>query len=322
LIIHDPLASASGELSSRAVRGVGVSTSPAPKRRRHSIGRQLWWFAVPALVVYVTVVVSPTVQGIVMSSTDQTALAPTAKFIGTKNYVMVFSTDAGAAAIRTLEIALAAMVIQNVLGLLLAVVLNGRVLGRNLLRTIIFAPVVVSPLVSGYLFQFLFGPPNVGAVNAVFHALGLRQVVWLGQPNTALIVIVIVIGWQFTGSTMVIYLAGLQGVPEEILEAAALDGAGAFARFWFVTRPFLAPAVIINLMLGLIGGLKVFDQIFATTGGGPAGLTNTISTLIYQLITPLGNYGRASALAVLLAVAIAVLSIIQFAVLRRREVKA
>jgi raffinose/stachyose/melibiose transport system permease protein len=178
---------------------------------------------------------------------------------------------------------------------------------------------VVSPLVVGYLFKYIFGPPGTGAINVALKSFGVQQIDFLGNPTSALWIIILVVVWQFTGSTMIIYLAGLQGVPPELLEAASLDGAGTWAKFRHITLPLLAPAVTINLMIGLIGGLKIFDQIFAITGGGPAGSTETISTLIFKYFSQFGDYGLSAALAVVLAIGVAILSLVQFAVLRRQE---
>lgn len=289
-----------------------------PRRRRSTVGSSLWWFVLPAAAVYIYVVVVPSVQGIFYSFTDWSS-APELNFVGFDNFVKIFQGDAGPAALRTLFIAAACVIVQNVVGLGLALLLNGRIVGRNVLRTIIFAPMVVSSLVVGYLFKYIFGAPGVGAINTAFKALGMPQLDFLGNPTTALLIIVLVIIWQFTGSTMVIYLAGLQGVPPELTEAASLDGAGYWKRFWYVTRPLLAPAITVNLMLGLIGGLKIFDQIFAITAGGPGGQTKTVSTLIYEIFTTYGLYGKAAALALVLAAVIAALSFVQFSVLRRQE---
>ncbi|MBO0982625.1 carbohydrate ABC transporter permease [Rathayibacter sp. SD072] len=300
-----------------------ISTGPAQRTGRprgvRSTGRSLWWFVIPAALVYIYVVLVPSGQGVVFSFTDWVPGPRPKKYIGIENYTDVFKGQAGPAAIRTLFIAVVIVIVQNGLGLGLALLLNGRVFGRNVLRTIIFAPMVVSALVVGYLFKYIFGPPGSGGINSVLAALGQPQVDFLGNPTTALWIIIVAVIWQFTGSSMVIFLAGLQAVPAELNEAASLDGAGFWKTFWFVTRPLLAPAITVNLMLGLIGGLKLFDQIFAITGGGPGGQTQTISTLIYQSFSQFSDYGGALALAVVLAVAVGVLSFIQFAVLRRQE---
>ncbi|MCO5954432.1 carbohydrate ABC transporter permease [Microbacterium yannicii] len=296
-----------------------VRATRGRRPRSHSVGRSLWWFVLPALAVYLYVVLVPTVQGAAYSFTDWSSSSLDKTFIGWENYIEIFKGDAGPATIRTLFIAFVTVVAQNVIGLGLALLLNGAIRGRNVLRTIIFAPLVVSALVVGYLFKYIFGPPDIGGINTVLAALGMEQVDFLGNPTIALWIIIVTIIWQFTGSTMVIYLAGLQGVPAELLEAASLDGAGFWQRFWFIMRPLLAPAITINLMLGLIGGLKIFDQIFSLTGGGPAGQTQTISTLIYQLFSQFGQYGKSAALAMVLAVAVAILAFVQFSVLRRQE---
>lgn len=294
---------------------------PRRASRRHStsVGRGVWWFVLPALLFYLLVVLVPSAQGVYMSFTDWSAFKPTRQMVGLDNFRSVFDANTFPAIWRTVVIAFVTVVVQNVFGLLLALALNSRLRGRNVLRTLIFAPVVVSPLVCGFLFQYLFGPQDIGALNEILQWLGLGQYDWLGQPSTALWVVIIVVCWQFTGLAMVIYIAGLQGVPDELLEAAALDGAGPFVRFWYVIRPLLAPAITVNLMLGLIGGLKVFDQIFATTQGGPAGQTETVSTLIYKFFSTNGTYGKSAALAVVLALAVSALALLQYTVLRRQE---
>ena len=302
-----------------AARRQTVDTrAPVVRRRGRSVGRSLWWFAAPALVAYVFVVLVPSVRGTYYAFTAWSFTSPPT-FIGLDNFVTEFSADGGSAALRTLVLAVTVVILQNVLGLALALLLNGRVVGRNILRTIIFAPMVVSGLVVGYLFKYIFGPPEIGGINTALKAFGLQQVDFLGNPRTAFLIIILTVVWQFTGSTMVIYLAGLQAIPPELDEAAAIDGAGYWKRFWHITRPLLAPATTINLMIGLIGGLKIFDQIFAITGGGPGGQTQTISTQLYFLFSQFSFYGRAAALGVLLTLGVGVLSFIQFSILRRQE---
>ncbi|MFI6025954.1 carbohydrate ABC transporter permease [Amycolatopsis magusensis] len=130
---------------------------------------------------------------------------------------------------------------------------------------------------------------------------------------------VAVVIWQFAGYSMVIFLAGLQSIPQEVHEAAALDGAGALGRFWHVTRPMPAPAVTINLMLSVIGGLKLFDQVWVMTQGGPGGATDTLSTVIYRQAFQFNDFAYSIALALVLTVLVAVISAVQYRGLRRRE---
>jgi raffinose/stachyose/melibiose transport system permease protein len=183
----------------------------------------------------------------------------------------------------------------------------------------LFAPAVVTPVVTAFLWRNLLSTD--GAVNSLLGAVGLdswRQD-WLGDPKLALWSVIGVIVWQFGGYSMVIFLAGLQSVPTEIYEAVALDGAGAVRRFWSVIRPLLAPAFTINLMLSIIGGIKLFDQVYALTGGGPGHATDSLSTLIYKDAFTLGEFGYSIALAVVLTIIVAIVSAGQYTVLARNE---
>ena len=225
----------------------------------------------------------PSARGVYYAFTDWDGLDPDFSFVGFDNFTeMLDDPDALQAIWHTLLIAVAITIIQNGLGLLLALGVNTMIKSRNVLRVFLFAPAVVTPIVTAYLWRNLLGPD--GAVNSLLGAVGLGswQQDWLGDPQLALWSIVGVIVWQFAGYSMVIFLAGLQSVPQEIYEAAAIDGAGPVRRFWSVIRPLLAPAFTINLMLSIIGGIKLFDQVYALTGGGPGHATDTISTLIYK----------------------------------------
>jgi raffinose/stachyose/melibiose transport system permease protein len=279
-----------------------------------------WWFTVPALALFTFVVLVPSARGMYYAVTDWDGLDPDFSFIGVRNFTdMLHDPTALQAVWHTLLIAVAITVIQNGIGLLLALGVNTMIKTRNFLRVLLFAPAVVTPIVTAYLWRNLLGPD--GAVNSLLGAVGLsswRQD-WLGDPRLALWMIVLVIVWQFAGYSMVIFLAGLQSIPREIYEAAAIDGTGPLRRFWSVVRPLLAPAITINLMLSIIGGIKLFDQVYALTGGGPGHATDTISTLIYKDAFTLGEFGYSIALAVVLTVIVAIASAGQYAVLSRNE---
>jgi raffinose/stachyose/melibiose transport system permease protein len=279
-----------------------------------------WWFTVPALALFTFVVLVPSARGMYYAVTDWDGLDPHFWFIGLRNFTdMLHDPDALQAVWHTVLIAVAITVIQNGIGLLLALGVNSMIKTRNFLRVLLFAPAVVTPIVTAYLWRNLLGPD--GAVNSFLGAVGLgsgRQD-WLGDPRLALWMIVLVIVWQFAGYSMVIFLAGLQSIPREIFEAAAIDGTGSLRRFRSVVRPLLAPAITINLMLSIIGGIKLFDQVYALTGGGPGHATDTISTLIYKDAFTLGEFGYSIALAVVLTVIVAIASAGQYAVLSRNE---
>ncbi|WP_055712038.1 carbohydrate ABC transporter permease [Streptomyces torulosus] len=293
---------------------------PVAARVRRARTAPPWWFALPALLLFAFVVLVPSVRGVHYAFTDWDGLDPDFSFVGLDHFSEMFhDADAKQAIWHTLLIAVSITVVQNALGLLLALGVDTAIKSRNVLRVFLFAPAVITPIVTAYLWRNLLGPD--GAVNSLFGAMGLgdwRQD-WLGSPGLALWAVVGVTVWQFAGYSMVIFLAGLQSVPREVHEAAAIDGAGPVRRFWSVTRPLLAPALTINLMLSIIGGIKLFDQVYALTGGGPGHATDTISTLIYKDAFTLGEFGYSIALAVVLTIIVAVVSTGQYAVLSRNE---
>ncbi|MFE1794863.1 carbohydrate ABC transporter permease [Streptomyces sp. NPDC059517] len=293
---------------------------PAPAPARRSQTASTWWFLLPAMLLFVFVVLVPSARGVYYAFTDWDGLDPDLSFVGLDNFTdLTRDEDAVQAIWHTLLIALAITVVQNLIGLLLALGVNSAIKSRNLLRVFLFAPAVITQIVTAYLWRNLLGPD--GAVNSLLGGVGLDswQQNWLGDPDTALWSVVGVTVWQYSGYSMVIFLAGLQSVPAEIHEAAAIDGAGPVRRFWSVTRPLLTPALTINLMLSSIGGLKLFDQVYALTGGGPGHATDTLSTLIYKDAFTLGEFGYSIALAVVLTLIVAVVSTGQYFMLARNE---
>jgi len=296
-----------------------AGAAAVPRRRRRRSGPS-WWFTAPALILFAFVVLIPSGRGVYYAFTNWDGLDPHFSVIGLKNFSGVLhDPDAVQAIWHTVIIAVSITIVQNALGLLLALGVNSAIKSRNVLRVFLFAPAIITPVVTAYLWRNLLGPS--GAVNSLLEAVGLgswRQD-WLGDPHLALWSIVGIIVWQFGGYSMVIFLAGLQSIPKEVHEAAMMDGCGPVRRFWSVTRPLLAPATTINLMLSIIGGLKLFDQVYALTDGGPGHATDTISTLIYKDAFTLGEFGYSIALAVILTIIVAVVSAGQYVVLARNE---
>jgi raffinose/stachyose/melibiose transport system permease protein len=301
------------------VRAAATGRRPAAVPGRRRTGPP-WWFALPAILLFAFVVLVPSVRGVYYAFTNWDGLDPSYSLVGLHNFVSLLAdADAAQAVGHTLLIAVSITIIQNGLGLLLALGVNSAIKSRHVLRVFLFAPAVITPIVTAYLWRNLLGPD--GAVNSLLQAVGLgswRQD-WLGDPQLALWSVVGVIVWQFAGYSMVIFLAGLQSISRDIYEAADLDGAGPVRRFWSVTRPLLAPAFTVNLMLSIIGGIKLFDQVYALTGGGPGHATDTLSTLIYKDAFTLGEFGYSIALAVVLTVIVAVASTGQYFFLSRNE---
>jgi raffinose/stachyose/melibiose transport system permease protein len=292
---------------------------PRKRRRMSTISRGILWFTVPALVFYGFAVVVPTIRGGFLAFTNWDGLSQTYDFVGFDNFVRIFTSSSSLEALKmTLIFAVAITIFQNGIGLLLALGVNTGLKSRNVLRVILFAPVVITPVVVAYLWKFLLTPE--GAINSLLGAIGLDALKqsWLGDPTWAAVSVVLVVVWQHAGYSMVIYIAGLQAVPQELLEAAAVDGAGPWRRFWSVTWPLLAPATTINIMLTIIGGLKMFTEVFVLTGGGPGGATETLSTLLYKSAFQFNEFGYGIALALVLAVVVAVFSVAQYRLSNRK----
>jgi raffinose/stachyose/melibiose transport system permease protein len=292
------------EMAGRGARGRGM----APP----------WWFLVPGLVFYAYIVIVPSIRGGAYAFTDWTGLGNNFGWVGWDNFRDVLDDDAARSAIgNTLLLAFVVTAGQIVLGLLLALGVQSRVKSRLLLRVLYFAPVVITPLVAGFVWQYLLAP--TGSLNSFLGAVGLKswQQDWLGDPHLALWSVCAVIIWQHTGIAMSIFLAGLQSVPQDVIEAAHLDGAGPYRRFWYVVRPFLLPAFTINLSLTIINALKQFDIVMVMTGGGPGNASDTLSTLIYKDAFNLGQFSYSVALALVLTVFVLAISGVQYALMNR-----
>jgi raffinose/stachyose/melibiose transport system permease protein len=280
------------------------------------------WFAAPALAVYALIVLYPSLAGAVYAFTDWSGIG-SAKWVGLENFKTLFSDQQSFGSLKnTLELTAFIVVVQNAIGLALALAVHARIKTRQFLRVMFFAPAVLSPVVIAFLWKYMLNPDPDSGLNALlgFLGLGFLQQNWLGDPGVALWAVGLTVVWQFAGYSMVIFLAALQGIPRELEEAAALDGAGRWQRFRHIVFPLLAPAMTINLTLSTIGGLKLFDQVFAITGGGPGYATETLSTLIYKQAFVFGLYGYSTAVALVLTLLVSALALLQVRYLRSREV--
>jgi raffinose/stachyose/melibiose transport system permease protein len=298
---------------SSAARVRAVTRAP----RRGSRLRPPWWFVIPALAFFAFAVIVPSLQGVWFSLQDWNGFGTGGTFSGLSNYLHLLQNPSAVIWIRnTLLIAVAATVLQTVIGLLLALGVHAKIKSRHVLRVVFFAPMMIVPVVVAYVWQFIFGP--TGAASAALGALHIPAPNWLGNANVALGCIIVVVVWQYAGYSMVIFLAGLEGVSSDLIEAAAMDGAGAVARFRHVTLPALAPAMTTNILLASINGLMVFDVIWVMTQGGPGGLTDSISTAIFRTAFSFSQIGLATSMAVIFAILVGVISLVQYRVLTRR----
>jgi raffinose/stachyose/melibiose transport system permease protein len=279
----------------------------------------LWWWALPAIFCLIVFHYVASGAGSFYAFTEWGGLGDFT-FVGFDNFAEIFTTEESRKGlINTIIIAVGYLVFSIVFGLLLALALNRTLKTRYFLRVVLFAPVVLSPLAVSYIWKFIY--QLEGPLNRLLGAVGLEswQRTWLGDKNVVLAAILLVMVWQSVGLAMVMFLAGLASVPEEIEEAAAIDGAGVFSRFRHVTLPLIRPSIVIVATLTLIQGLRAFDQVLALTGGGPFGASETLASLVYKESFVNGRFGYGAALSVLLTVLIAICAVLQTFLLRRGE---
>jgi raffinose/stachyose/melibiose transport system permease protein len=289
------------------------------RRRRRATVHVPLWFVLPAAATFAFTVIVPSLQGFAYSLTDWNGISPDIRFVGFENFARIFSDGRAAAPIvNTVILAVVVLVFQNFFGLLLALGLNKLVKSRHVLRVVFFVPVVLTPLVAGYVWSYLLSPR--GAINGFLDGVGLGALThdWLGSPDTALLAVCAAVVWQFSGYSMVIFLAGLQAIPAEVSEAALLDGAGPVRRLRSVVLPLINGAIVINLLLTLVGTLGQFDQVMAMTSGGPGNATQTISTTIYKVGINAGDYPYGIALSVVMAGMVAVAAVAQYRLTSRK----
>ncbi len=274
----------------------------------------------PALILFALFIYYPVTQGINISFTNWNGYSPHFSYVGLEKYFYMFNDRRTFRVIaNTLIYGLGSTVLQNILGLAYAVFLNGKIKGKSIVRTIVYFPAIIAPLIMGYVWYFVFQYDG-GALNDVLLLFGKQPVDWLGDGTRAVWLITLVNTFQWMGVAMVVYLAGLQAIPKEYLEAAEVDGASGIYRFIHITIPLLMPAITISIVLNIIEGLKLFDVIVSMTNGGPGYASHSLSTMMSDLFFAGQDAGFAAALGNLMFVIITLLGISSLGILRRREV--
>lgn len=276
---------------------------------------------IPAILLFLVFVLYPFLSGIKIAFTNWNGYSQSYKFIGLYNFkTMLADANVGIAFKNTLFYGIGSTIFQQILGLAYAVLLNDYFKGRGLARTIVYLPVLISAVIMGYMWYFLLRYDN-GALNDILILFGAEPKLWLSSPNLAVTMMVVINTLQFMGISMVIYLAGLQGIPTMYYEAADIDCAGAWAKFRHITLPLLYPSIVTSVTLNLIGGLKLFDVIKALTNGGPGYTTHSLSTLIHSTYFDTQSAGYASAIGLLLFISILLTTLVIQIFFRRREVE-
>jgi raffinose/stachyose/melibiose transport system permease protein len=269
-----------------------------------------YYILLPGLLVFLIFFVYPSLSSFYYAFTNWDGLEVRG-FVGFDNFRNLMDQDSFGLALRnTFLFTFITTFFKLFLGLLLAILANMALRSAPFLRSILFLPVVLSSVAVGLAFSAMYEPDH-GLINQFLHLLHLDAWTqsWLTNINLVVYSISVVEIWKSTGFCMMLFLAGLQTIPKELYESAKIDGANSFNQFRFITVPFLRPVININFILTLISGLKVFDIVYTMTGGGPAGASQVISTVIYKAFSS-GYYGEATAANILLFLFILVIVVV------------
>ncbi|MDE2749811.1 MAG: sugar ABC transporter permease [Chloroflexota bacterium] len=282
----------------------------ARRRRLSKLSPYLW--ILPALAVYGVFKLYPLVSGLQMSLLRWDGIEEP-RYIGLRNFEKILSDPmTGAVLMNNVHYAVGTVLGKIVLSLFLAILLHQALKGRTFYRTSLFMPVVMSFVVVGVLWSWLFNP-QFGLINSLLRGLGLGVLVqdWLGDAAVALNSLILVDIWKWYGFHMVIFLAGLQSIPDELYEAARIDGASVWQQFLHVTLPMLQPVMIVNVTISVMGAFNVFDIPFIMTAGGPANATNVMALHIYIRGFKFYRFGFSAALSYVLLVIVTLVAAIQ-----------
>lgn len=307
------------ETKRQPIADSSVEVKRTRKKRQES---SLWWMYLPALAAVCFFILYPFLNGVKISFTNWNGFSQTYDYVGFSQYSrMLKDPDTWLVVKNTLLYGVGSTVLQNVMGLGYALLLNQSIRLRNFTRTVVYLPVIISPLIMGYIFYFFFAFQG-GALNDLLVFFGLEKINALGDPKVNIWLIVFVNTFQFVGIAMIIYLAGLQSISKDYYEAAQIDGASSFQQFKNITLPMLMPSITINVVINIIGGLKLFDVIVSLTGGGPGYASQSMSTFMYDLYFNRQDAGYAATQGVFMAIIILVLSLAALVYFKRKEIEA
>lgn len=282
------------------------------------------WFALftgPLLFIFTTVVIIPFIIGIGYSFVSWDGIPANPKvFVGFDNYIQLFQDDRFlASAWNTVKFTILALIGVNLLGIILSLLVTNGLRVSNLARTMFFMPNLIGGLILGYVWQYIF----TDAFKYIGNSTGFEGFFfnWLLDPQHALYAMVIVFTWQMAGYTMIIYIAGIQGIPDDLIEAAKVDGANLWHRLTKIIFPLLMPSFTICLFLTLSGAFKIYDVNLSLTNGGPINSTELFAMNIFNEIFGYGRYGLGQAKAIVFFLIVAIVTLTQVAITKKREVQ-
>jgi raffinose/stachyose/melibiose transport system permease protein len=297
-----------------------LTTRPGSSRRSRK-WLTIGLFLLPGLALYLVFVFAPILQAAHFSLYRWNGLTPLTDFIGLKNYQAAFASSVFWGALgNNVTVIILSLTIQIPFSLALAVLLNRRFRGRAVFRLLFFVPYVLSEAITGIVFRLLLQPDSV--FDAIVKSAGLGSFLtdWLGDTSIVMFTLFVIITWKYFGFHMIIMLAGLQGIPKELEEAAYIDGADRRQAFRFITLPLLGPTIRVSIFLSVIGALQLFDMVWVTTGGGPVNASNTMAINMFKTGFVKQQMGYGSALAVILFLLALVVALLYQRLVLRRDI--
>jgi len=305
--------------TNRGLVGAAARANRAPGARRRRRQDHPATFLVPAVVVLVVFYFVPTILNFIYAFTDWSSFKSAINYVGAENFVDLFTNGTLLNDLRTtLIFALLVAIFQNLFGLGLALLLERDTRINRAARVAFFVPVLMSALAVGYIFQAVLKPE--GALNAILSFVSGQDVsiAWLGSTTWTIAVVALIQSWKWMGLSMLIFLAGLKTINEDILEAARLDGANWWGTFRRIRLPLLAPAVTFNVATALLGSMNGFDTVQASTKGGPGGTTELLNIFIFRTFGQ-GLFAQATTMSLALFMMVAALAFPVIRFLRKRE---
>ncbi len=271
-----------------------------------------WCFLLPSLLGFIVFVFGATLASFVISFFDWDMLTP-AKFVGLENYLNLLQSEPFYQVLKnTVFFVLGTVPARVVFGLFLALILVKKIPGRSFFRTAVFLPVAATTVAVAMIWRWIFNA-DFGLLNDFLYRIGITNLPqWLSDPHWSMVALIVFSVWKDIGFSTVLFMAGLQGIPDTLYEACEIDGASSWTKFWRITLPLLSPTTFFVVVINLIGSFQVFDQVYVLTGGGPANATTTMVYYIYHYAFQRFQMAYACSAAWILFAIIFILTILQF----------
>lgn len=275
-------------------------------------------FLTPTMIIFLTFILFPVIFSFYLSFHEWNMFSSEATYVGIDNYKRMLQSDEFWSVLKNTGIfTIGTVPLNMIVALLVAMALNKKIKGKKFLRTAFFAPVIISPVAAAVIWRWIYDP-NYGLLNYGISFFGVDSINWLNDPTAAMFALIIMGVWKTFGINMVLFSAGLAGIPETYYEAADIDGAGKFTKFWHITLPMLAPTTFFIMIMSMISSFQVFDLVYVLTSGGPLGSTKVLVFYVYEYAFKFFEMGFASAVAYVLFVILIVLTLLQVRYMKNR----